>query len=437
MGKRELTIGLITNNKIPSAGGKYASLIGLSLLAIVLTSCADASSRTHPSRSSQSPSSPAVTHTASTAPSASHSPATPSPETKEPVVTEATLLAVGDIMVHMPQLPAYYDKGTDSYDLTSWFSQVKPILERGDWVVGNLETPIAGKDLKFTGFPRFNAPNELADAIRGAGIQLVSTANNHSLDRGVPGVQRTLATVRKAGLIPFGTSADAKEQSRNVIEERNGIRMGFLSYTYGTNGIPIPKGKEYAVNLIDRNAIKKDIAKLKKAGADAVAVSLHFGVEYQRMPNAEQTSLAKELIGAGADLILGSHPHVVQPYEEISIPASESFDGSPRKGVVIYSLGNFISNQTGDWKDVGVIFGARLKKTVHPDGTVALEWKEITTEPTWVHIVWKNKNRHYTVIPLATELKQRSFSALTAKDYEKMQTMYSSIRKHLRKLVAG
>ncbi len=418
----------------PTGSKKYASLLGMSLLALVLASCANESPRALPS-----PSGPISSATPSPPDSvASRSPEPEeSPVPAEPEVTEATLLAVGDIMVHMPQLPAYYDKASDSYDMTPWFSRVKPILERGDWVVGNLETPIAGKDLKFTGFPRFNAPDELAAAIEYAGIQLVSTANNHSLDRGVPGVQRTLAAVRKAGLVPFGTSESEADRDRTVIEERNGIRMGFLSYTYGTNGIPIPAGKEYAVNLIDRGVIKSEIAKLRQHGADAVSVSLHFGVEYQRMPNAEQTALARELIAAGADLILGSHPHVVQPYEEIAVPADESFDGSPRKGIVIYSLGNFISNQTGEWKDVGVIFGVRMTKTVHPNGTVEMAWDEITTEPTWVHIVWKNKKRHYTVIPLPTELKQRGFPGLTAKDYEKMKTIHAGIHKHLRKLVSG
>ncbi|MFB9275195.1 CapA family protein [Cohnella cellulosilytica] len=444
--------------KATPLGKTYVSLLGISLLTLALTACASDFSRALPSPSapiasatssppdpagsngteSNSPgSNPEETNVPGSEPEESNSQGSSGPFPAEPETTEATLLAVGDIMVHTPQLPAYYDKASDSYDFTPWFSQVKPILTRGDWVVGNLETPIAGKDLKFTGYPRFNAPNELATAIRDAGIQLVSTANNHSLDRGVPGVARTLATVRKAGLVPFGTSESKADRNRTVIEERNGIRMGFLSYTYGTNGIPIPAGKEYAVNLIDRGVIKRDIAKLRQSGVDAVTVCMHFGVEYQRMPNSDQTDLARELVGAGADLILGSHPHVVQPYQEIAVTADKSFDGTPRRGIVIYSLGNFISNQTGDWKDVGVIFGVRLTKTVHPDGTSQLEWDNITTEPTWVHIVWKNKQRHYTVIPLPTELKRRSFAELTAKDYEKMQKTQTSIHKHLRKLIAS
>ncbi|MFC4598020.1 CapA family protein [Cohnella hongkongensis] len=412
---------------------RFVVPLGAGLLALFLASCANDAPRELPS----APGTAAPGTQASAAPAGSPSPeASPQPPA-EPEVREATLMAVGDIMVHMPQLPAYYDKPSDSYDLRPWFSQVMPVLEQGDWVVGNLETPIAGKDLKFTGFPRFNAPDELAEAIKYAGIQLVSTANNHSLDRGVPGVQRTLSTVRKIGLVPYGTSESEADRRRSVIEERNGIRMGFLAYTYGTNGIPIPAGKEYAVNLIDPDVIKREIAELREAGADVVTVSLHFGVEYQRMPNSDQTALAEELVKAGADLILGSHPHVVQPYEEIAVAAEESFDGAPRTGIVIYSLGNFISNQTGDWKDVGVIFSARVVKTVHPDGTAVIEWKEVTTEPTWVHIAWKNKHRHYTVIPLQRELEKPSFSELKPQDYKKMQKMQSGLHQHLRRLVAG
>ncbi len=405
------------------------------LLALTLTACLNGSNDSPPSATSipdetrspdASTQTPAPTETAS-------SEVTPSAP-DEPERSEATLLAVGDIMVHMPQLPAYYDRANDSYDLTGWFTQVKPILEKGDWVIGNLETPIAGRDLKYTGYPRFNAPHELADALVSAGVQLVSTANNHSMDRAFPGVERTLANVRKAGLVPIGTSSSAGEQQRLIIEERNGIRMGFLAYTYGTNGIPVPSDKAFAVNLIDREAIKQDIRRLKQENVDVVTVSLHFGIEYQRLPNSEQTELSRELVKTGADIILGSHPHVVQPYEEIDIAAEDSEDGSARRGIVIYSLGNFISNQTGNWKDVGLIFGVRLAKTSYPDGTVSIEREAITLEPTWVHILWKNQKRHYTIIPMKHALDRRNIPGLTSNDYAKMSTLLNGINEHLVKL---
>lgn len=350
---------------------------------------------------------------------------------QEPVVREAKLVATGDIMVHSPQLPAYYDPKTKRYAFDSWFEHVRPILQSGDWVFGNLETPLAGQDLKYTGYPRFNAPAELADALVGAGFQIVSTANNHTMDRGVPGVFRTLKNVRRAGLVPVGTAADEADAIRLTIEERNGIRMGFLAYTYGTNGIPVPADMAFAVNLIDKEKIRSAIAELRDAGADVVAVSLHFGQEYHRMPNNQQIVLARALIASGADIVLGSHPHVVQPYERVDIPASDSPDGRSHRGVVIYSLGNFISNQSGDWKDVGLIFSVDVVKTEHPDGSSSVDIRDVAATPTWVHISTVAKKRHYAVIPLAQALKNKDIPGLTSADYTKMKQLLAGIDKHL------
>lgn len=351
----------------------------------------------------------------------------------KPQRMEARLLAVGDILVHMPLLPAYYDRKRDDYDFTPWFAQVKPLLAQGDWVVANLESPIAGKDLKYSGFPRFNAPTTVADALVDAGFQIVSTANNHTMDRGFQGIVRTFDNAVKAGLVPVGTARSAYEaRSRVVIEERNGIRLGFAAYTYGTNGIPVPQDKAYAVNLIDPAKMREDIRKLRKAGADAVAVSLHFGVEYQRQPNAEQRRIAREAVAAGADIVLGSHPHVVQPYEEIAVPAAESADGTARRGIVIYSLGNFISNQSGDWKDVGLIFGVSLVKTVAPDGRTTVEWTKVSAIPTWVHIDRrKPQARKYTVIPMAQALADRKTPDLTDADYRRLRDLLEGMEAHL------
>ncbi|WP_182300740.1 CapA family protein [Cohnella cholangitidis] len=412
---------------------RFISILSIGLLAIGLAACSNGSPLASPPAPKPS-STELSTHAQLNSPplqTASDNPVASPSNSAEPVRREATLLAIGDIMVHMPQLPAYYNSTKKSYDLKPWFAQVKPIFSQGDWVIGNLEMPIAGQDLKITGYPRFNAPYELAEALADAGVQLVSTANNHSMDRAFPGVTRTLANVRKAGLVPIGTSSSAADSRRMVIEERNGIRMGFLAYTYGTNGIPVPKDKSFAVNLIDPAAIKRDIAELRRAQADVVTISLHFGVEYQRMPNAYQTKLVRELVKSGADIILGSHPHVVQPYEEIRVPASESVDGNPRRGIAIYSLGNFISNQTGNWKDVGLIFGVHLVKTENADGTSSTEWDKITTEPTWVHIQWKKQKRYYTVIPLKTALASRDLPMLSDKDYKKMKELLTGIHKHL------
>ena len=353
----------------------------------------------------------------------------------EPTRREATLIAVGDIMVHTPQLPAYYDAITKRYSFEPWFEQVKPIFQSGDWVFGNVETPLAGQALKYTGYPRFNAPAELAAALVDAGFDVVSTANNHTMDRGFPGVVRTLENVRKSGLIPVGTAVDADDAERLTIVEREGIRMGFVAYTYGTNGIPIPEDKAFSVNLIDSEKIAEKIAALRSAGADVVTVSLHFGLEYHRLPSKQQVQLAHKLIASGADIVLGSHPHVVQPLERVSIPASESMDGVARSGVVIYSLGNFISNQTGDWKDVGLILKVKIGKTELANGTSVIALKQVETIPTWVHIETIRKQRYYTIIPLEHALQSRNDPKLTVKDYAAMQRTLDAMKKHLKQKV--
>ncbi|WP_221468967.1 CapA family protein [Cohnella nanjingensis] len=372
-----------------------------------------------------------------TAPAASKEPAVspspfPSPAGEVPdSVREATLVAVGDIMVHSPQLPGYYNPKTKKYDFKPWFKQVKPLLRQGDWVVGNLETPIAGADLKYTGYPRFNAPTELSNALKDAGFQVLSTANNHTLDRGFAGIVRTLANLRKLGLVPVGTAANADDAARLVIEERNGIKLGFLSYTYGTNGIRVSEDKAFAVNLIDRDAIAADIGRLKEAGADAVAVSMHFGIEYQRMPSDEQRRIARETLEDGADLILGSHPHVVQPYETLVVD-DPSAPGGKRRGLVVYSMGNFVSNQTGSWKNVGVIMSVKLVKRTE-NGITRTSWSDVKATPTWVHIWGPDAKRHYTVIPMQQELDERNDPNLTNKDYAVMASLLPGITDHLRR----
>lgn len=360
------------------------------------------------------------------------------PPPPAPVIREAVLYAVGDIMVHMPQLPAYRDAATGSYDFSPWFEDVAPIFAGGDWVVGNLETTLAGADLKYSGFPRFNSPPELAADLREAGFHVLSTANNHSLDRGWTGIVRTLDHMRQAGLVPVGTAADEAASRRPVIVERNGIRLGFLAYTYGTNDIPLPKDKPFAVNLIDPDRIREDIARTRQAGADAVAVFLHFGTEYQKWPNDHQRAIARAAVEAGAHLVIGSHPHVVQPYEfwEAPAPASpavgSSDPGAGHRGLIFYSLGNFISNQTGDGTDNGLIAGVRFTRTETPDGTVTVTVSPAELIPTWVHIRKQKGKRYYRILPLPRILADGGRTAYTPDEYRRMERMLTELDAHVR-----
>jgi len=348
-----------------------------------------------------------------------------------PVVAEARLVAVGDIMMHLPQTRSGYDPGTGTYSFHHFFEEVKPLLSAGDWVIGNLETPLADGDRRgYTGYPEFNAPPELADALKEAGFNILTTANNHALDRRETGVLRTLENLRERGLVAVGTHASPEEAEMVTIVEKNGITLALLAYTYGTNGIPIPEGKPYLVNLIDEEKMAADIGKARAAGADVIAVALHFGNEYETMPNAEQKRLARSLLEKGADIILGSHPHVLQPYEIADVGRE---DGSRGQGIILYSMGNFISNQDrhshdGKPTDIGAIFEIGIQKQM-PGGPVSFTGVRAT--PTYVHKYSENGVTKHRVLPLEAVLLERHDALLTDKDYARLEGDLAETNAHL------
>ncbi|MBB3110424.1 poly-gamma-glutamate synthesis protein (capsule biosynthesis protein) [Paenibacillus phyllosphaerae] len=334
------------------------------------------------------------------------------PEEPQPVtITDATWIAVGDIMMHMPQLPGYYDKQQKRYFFNPYFERVKDIIGQGDWKLANLETPIAGASMGYSGFPRFNAPTELAEALAYAGFNIVTTANNHSLDRGAEGISRTMKALEQQQFVMKGTARSLTESQRITMVEQKGIRMGLLAYTYGTNGIPLPDKMPYAVSLIDEQAMIQSIKQLKSAGADFVTVVLHFGTEYQTAPSEAQKTLARKLIAAGADIIAGSHPHVVQPYELVDV---QEQDGATRRGLIIYSMGNFISNQRGETKDYGVIMKVALQKN---SGTGKTVIQSVEPIPTWVHRYKQNGTNRYEILPVASTIQSKTNERLSSSDY--------------------
>ncbi|WP_253944722.1 CapA family protein [Paenibacillus sp. NEAU-GSW1] len=348
----------------------------------------------------------------------------------DPPYVEAAWMAVGDIMMHRPQVPGAYDKSTKTYDFTSYFTEVKPILAEGDWVIANLETPVAGAAYGYTGYPSFNAPVALLTALEDAGFNMLTTANNHALDKGEKGLLRTLNNLKKFKFAVKGTAATQKEAEQSVIVAHNGIKMGLLSYTYGTNGIALPKGKPFMVAMIDEDKIVKDIQKTKDDGADFVTVALHFGTEYQTQPNKEQKQLARRLVAAGADIIAGSHPHVIQPYEVLE---TVDDDGSERKGLIIYSMGNFISNQRDDTKDYGIIYKVLIRKN-KADGSIELG--DIETIPTWVHRYQPDSNYRYRILPIEQTLAAATTDELLSKaDYSNMARTLEELRERLQSML--
>lgn len=342
-----------------------------------------------------------------------------------PYTTEAKILAVGDVMMHNTQISAGYNASTKSYNFEHFFSEVKEILSQGDWVIGNLETTTAGEDLKYTGYPMFNAPTEIIDALKEAGFNVLTHANNHTLDRKEVGVIRTRDSLEERGILTHGTARSVEESEEILLLEKNEIKLALMAYTYGTNGIPIPAGKDYLVNLIDEQKMIQDIERARGLGADVVAVSLHFGVEYQLKPNQEQINLAHNLIRAGADIILGSHPHVVQPYEVVEIQDDK---GMVHKGIVVYSMGNFISAQNGEDKNLGMIFGLTIRKHF-PEGTI--EIADVNPIPTWVQHYKIAGKTQYRVLPLANKLEQKDDSLLSSNDYKNMERYLQKMNQHI------
>lgn len=278
------------------------------------------------------------------------------------------MAVIGDIMCHSPNYKDAYNSSTKSYDFSTFFTQIKSYISSADIAVGNLETTFAGGTKAYSGYPTFNSPPELAKDIKDMGIDLLTTSNNHSMDTGYNGLINTIEELDKLGISHTGTFKSQDDKDTILIKEVNGIKIAFLSYTYGTNGIAIPKGKEYCINLIDKELIKSHLTKAKELQPDLICVSMHWGIEYKTKQNKEQEQLADFLFENGADIILGSHPHVLEPMEKRTITLD---DGTTKDGFVIYSLGNFCSAQKDKYTKDSIILN--LKLTKHPDGKVSID----------------------------------------------------------------
>lgn len=304
------------------------------------------------------------------------------PEASEPVVqpnTVSTLAVCGDAMSHMPQTRDAYDSQAGAYDYKPMIRFAKPWIEQADYAVVNLETTFAGGP-DYSGFPAFNTPDALGDALKDAGFDLVSTANNHCLDRGYDGMVRTLDVLDNLGLAHVGTYRSAVERAAQNgvhVADVGGIKVAFLSYTYGTNGIPLSKSHPDTVNILhtdymseaqvlDTARIADDLAAAEALSPDLIAVIVHWGVEYQTTQNEHQEEIADFLFDHGADVILGSHPHVLQPMETRTLTDR---DGTTHTGFVCWSLGNFISSQNDEYTDTTVVLNLELTKNPNTGAT--------------------------------------------------------------------
>lgn len=263
-----------------------------------------------------------------------------------------TLLFAGDLMQHGPQIKAAEIKG--AYDYSSYFHALKGEISKADIAVANLEVTLGGKP--YVGYPRFSAPDGFIYAVKQAGFDVLLTANNHCMDRGQKGLERTIRMLDSLHLKHVGTYKNKTERLKHypLMVEKNGFKIAFLNYTYDTNGLPVISPN--VVNIIDKEQIKKDILAARCLRPDVIIACMHWGIEYQTLPRQTEKELAEWMVHMGVDHVIGSHPHVLQPIEahEDSI--------TPERHLIVYSLGNFGSNMSKPDTDGGAMVKLTLKK---------------------------------------------------------------------------
>ncbi len=328
--------------------------------------------------------------------------------------TTLSLLFIGDIMGHDSQINSA-KTGDNTYNYEPVFQYLKDDIGAYDVCIANLEVTLAGPPFK--GYPQFSSPDALAEAAKNAGVDILATANNHSVDRGKKGIERTIHVLDSLGIRHTGTyvnTAEKKDKSPLIIDQ-NGIRVALLNYTYGTNGIPVPEPCHINLNN-DRKGLINDIQTAKNANVDKILLFIHWGTEYQQQPNKAQKELATFCFEQGVDYIIGSHPHVLQPSQWFTDSISQ------KEHFIAYSLGNFVSNQRKRYTDGGQLIGLTLQKT---DSRVSI--KECGHILTWVYKTYSQQKATFHVIPCARyELQPEFFQ--TADDFKKMQLYISDAR---------
>ena len=335
-----------------------------------------------------------------------------------------SMSVIGDIMCHNSQYKDAYNPSTDTYDFSYVFTDIKNYISEADISIGNLETTFAGKARGYSNYPTFNTPEQLAYNLKDFGIDVVSTANNHCMDKSYSGLVSTINYLNDAGISHVGTNTSAEEQNTILVKEVNGIKIAFLAFTYGTNGIPVPRDKSYAVNLIDENLILNQISLAKQQNPDLLCVSMHWGNEYQTKQNVEQERLANLLLQNGVDIILGSHPHVLQPMEKKTITLE---DGSTKDCFVIYSLGNFMSGQTIKNTRNSVILNMNFTKSGETENT---KIDSVSYIPIYMYKSSSVKTQRYRVIDIEKTIQNFE----TGIDTSIGQTMYSTLKTELSKI---
>lgn len=344
-------------------------------------------------------------------------------ENKTPDIT-FSMAVTGDIMCHNTIYMDAYNSSKKEYDFSYIFEDVKYHIQTADIAIGNLETTFAGSKVGYSSYPTFNTPEILAKNLKKAGFDVVSTANNHSLDKGYNGLVSTIKHLDEADLSHTGTYASEKDSQKVLIKNVKGVKVAFLSFTYGTNGIPVPKGKEYCINLNDKKTMTKQLNLAKEQEPDVICVSIHWGNEYQTKQNSTQEDLADFLFENGADIILGNHSHVPQPMEKRTI---ELEDGTEKEGFVIYSLGNFLADQGYTYTRDSAILNLEITKSGET-GKISID--KATYTPIYIYKDRSKSKQRFKLLDI-----EKTIEAYDAKyDTSIGKTMYNTLKTELKNI---
>lgn len=304
-----------------------------------------------------------------------------------PKVFNLSMVATGDCLIHRTIYnEAKKEDGT--YDFCKMMPKIRPYIEKHDLAFYNQESIIGGKNLGISTYPRFNSPDEIGDCMIDMGFNIVALANNHTLDKGEKGVLHSVKYWKdKKDILTAGSYSSFEDRNEIRIKEKNNITYTLLSYTTVTNGLLPPKGKEYLTNIYSKEKVKKDIERLK-GKVDVIMVSMHWGNEYTHTPHSTQIEIAKYLESLGVNIIIGHHPHVLEPVTMIN------------DTLVMYSLGNYISAQIGIERLTGVLVSYNIKKTINKDNTFKITIEDVKGD--LIYTKYTNF-RNYSLIPY-TEL---------------------------------
>ena len=334
-----------------------------------------------------------------------------------------TLSALGDTLCHNTQYWDAYNKGTNEYDFSYVYDDIKHYTEDADITIGSLETTFAGEEKGYSNYPTFNSPDSLATALKNIGVDVVSLAGNHALDYGYTGLCRTIDVFDNIGISHLGTYKSAEDQEKILIKDVNGIKIAFLNYTYGTNGIPVPSGKEYCVNLIDKNLMKKQIEQAKEQNVDMIIACMHWGTEYKTTENSEQQELANFLFENGVDIILGNHPHVLEPMEKRTITLE---DGTEKEVFVVYALGNFTADQRDEITRDSAILNLTITKNTN--GKISID--KVNYVPIYMYKNTSVNTHKFKILDIKKSIENYESGSTTSIS----PTLYSNLKTQLRKI---